>query len=124
MHPHPHEPRLLAQDSTHGYTPDSRLALRDEPEAPPEEYVEELTLRAHTRYERGTRKRIEQARRDRELLGLEQRIVELQRAAKSNHVDVSSEVFVLRKMLARGASVDHKLRQAEYRAYRERPLRD
>ena len=34
VHPHPHEPRLLAQDSTHGYTPDSRLALRDEPEAP------------------------------------------------------------------------------------------
>jgi hypothetical protein len=119
VHPHPHEPRLLAQDSTRGYTNDSRLALRHEPEAPPAQYVDELTVRNQARHDRGVRRRIERAREAREALADDVRLARLQAAAKANHVDVSPDVFVIKQMLKRGASVDHKLRQAEFRAYRE-----
>jgi hypothetical protein len=114
-----HEPRLLAADSSKGYTDKPFLAVNEEPEA-----VDEITLalyreRADRRHDKTARARARAAQLDRELLTVEERMTLARQAARLNHVDVSNDMHALRQMLARNANVEPKLRVVERVAYRE-----
>jgi hypothetical protein len=121
-----HEPRLLAADSSRGYTRDPRLALQHEPEAVPEDYEDHLLMRA---MHRDTKRRREQslaARRDRELLTVLERIDRAKRAARENHVVIGTDVLLLHRTMAEQRAgrrsenaVLRRLEDIERRAYRD-----
>jgi hypothetical protein len=117
-----HEPRLLAADSSRGYTRDPRLALQHEPEAVPEEYGDHLLMRA---LHRDTKRRREQslaARRDRELLTVLERIDLARSAARENHVDIGTDLNLLRRSMTERRSenaIARRLEDVEARAYRD-----
>jgi hypothetical protein len=121
-----HEPRLLAADSSRGYTRDPRLALQHEPEAVPEEFQDHLLMRA---LHRDTKRRREQslaARRDRELLTVLERISLAKQAARENHVVIGTDILLLHRTMAEQragrrseTAVLRRLEEIERRAYRD-----
>ena len=78
-----HEPRLLAADSSRGYTRDPRLALQHEPEAVDEHYQDHILMRAMHRDAKRRRENSLAARRDRALLTVIERIDLAKRAARA-----------------------------------------
>lgn len=113
------EPRLLAADSSKGYTDKPYLALADEQEAVDEYTLQLYRDRADRRHEKTVKARTKAAQIDRELLTVEERMKRARDAARLNHVDVSNDMHALRQMLARNANVEAKLRLTERIAYRE-----
>jgi hypothetical protein len=120
-----HESRLLAADSSRGYTKVPYLALTDEPEAVPDDYQDHLTMRALSRHVKRRRKDSLAAQRDRELQDLLHRVDEAMAAAKSNHMDVRDDLRAVRRMHAQGkvSAAMVLLRETERRAHRDE-LRD
>lgn len=116
---HHDEPRLLAADSSKGYTDKPYLALSEEPEAVDEATLNGFRERAERRHDKTVKERQRVAQQARELLSAEERISRAREAAKWNHIDVSNETLALRQMLKRGAVIEHKLRVLERIAYRE-----
>lgn len=125
--PAPDVPRLLMpaarpKGSELGYTDKAYLSLRDEPECVDVETAERFARDGRERDERAARLRSKRAQRDRELLSLEERMVNARRAARMNEVDVHAELRVLRKfqMQSRSpAAIDRQLKLLEGRAFRD-----
>ena len=118
-----HEPMLLAQDSSRGYTNDPRLAMRGEPEAIKTEALDQRwDMRSEHRHGAAQRERDEARRWAREKRSLEERIREAKQAARANGVNAAGELALVRKFIGQGrseSSVMHRLAVAERIAYRE-----
>jgi hypothetical protein len=118
-----HEPRLLAADSSRGYTMDPRLALQHEPEAVPEDYHRDhLLVRAMHRDAKRKRDNSIAARRDRALLTVVERIDRVKLAARENHIDIGTDLALLRRSMRERRSeqaVVRRLEDIERRANRD-----
>lgn len=119
-----HEPRLLAADSSRGYTHDTRLALFDEPEAVDSETQDRITMGAIGRDTKRRREQSTAAQRDRALLGTLERIRAARDAARTNHVLdlVRDELRAVERRLRQGRpeeTVRRSLTEIEPRCYRE-----
>lgn len=77
-------------------------AMCDEPEAPSAAWVDAEAELAAERNRLRLLKQAETARGIRQTLSIENRMLDAHRRARLKHVDVTSEFFVLRKMLERG----------------------
>jgi hypothetical protein len=117
-----HEPRLLAADSSRGYVTDPRMALAMEPEAVPAEYQDHLLMRSMRRDAKRKREQSIAAKRDRELLTVLERIDRAKQAARENHVDIGTDLRLLRRSMSERrseAAVVRRLEDVERRAYRD-----
>jgi hypothetical protein len=77
-------------------------SMCDEPEAPSRAWVDAEAELAVERNRLRLLHRAEQAQRARQFVSMENRMRDADRRAKLQHVDLTSEFFVLRKMLGRG----------------------
>jgi predicted GIY-YIG superfamily endonuclease len=77
-------------------------AMCDEPEAPSRAWVNAEAELAAERNRLRLLKQAEEARGIRHALSIENRMKDAQRRAKLKHIDLSSEFYVMRKMLACG----------------------
>lgn len=105
-----------------GYTENPALALRDAGEAVDPDTLERFSFIAALRHEKTLRATTAQARRDRELLTIEQRMAKAREAARLNYVDVSGDLDLVRKYIRSGRSeqsVARRLEAAERVAYRD-----
>lgn len=101
-------PREISGPEAHGYTSEPGRALRGEPEClGAADWDIHVGKRSETVEEQ--RRRFEAARieEERRLLTVEQRLVTAHEEARRRCIDVSSEAFVLRRMLAAGKNVRH-----------------
>ncbi len=121
--PFEHVPKLLHADSSRGYTSDPRLALFGEPEAIDQDVLDGTwAMRAGRRYEKARVEKVEREREQRRQLAVEERMIRVKQAARTNHVDVSSELDLVRKHIRAGrseASVTQRIEAAERAAYKE-----
>ena len=83
-------------------------AMCDEPEAPSRAVIDAQADLARTYDRLRQEAMVQQARQARQFLTLENRIRDVQRRAKAQHVDVSRDLYVLRKMLDRSEKAGHK----------------
>lgn len=108
----PDRPRMLAADSSRGYTSDPGRAMRAEPEAVPEASQVGITAAARQRYER----RFEKEQREREKLPFEDRLDAVVLAARKRRWNVRSEVRAVKKTKERGKALV-ALRELERRVH-------
>jgi hypothetical protein len=109
-----HEPRLLAADSSRGYVRDPRLALQHEPEAVPEDYERDhLLVRAMHRDAKRKREKSLAAKRDRALLSVVERIDRVKAAARENHIDIGTDLLLLKRAQRERRSEPAILRRLE-----------
>jgi hypothetical protein len=80
----------------------SATSTCDEPESPSDAWVDAESELAAERNRLRVLRRAEAARLDRKNITIENRMVDAQRRAKLQHVSISHELHVMRKMLARG----------------------
>jgi hypothetical protein len=117
-----HEPRLLAADSSRGYTRDPRLALQHEPEAVDEQYQDHLLMRSMHRDAKRKRENSIAAKRDRALLSVIERIDLAKAAARQNHIDIGTDLALLRRSMRERRSeqaISRRLEDIERRAHRD-----
>lgn len=126
VQPHEHQPRLLAADSSKGYTDKPYLALSGEPEAVEPDVQDQITVRAGLRHSKRVHERETVALASRRLLTVEERVEKARKAARANYVDpelVRRELRALRHMQRRGrpdSTVQVHLEAFERVAYREK----
>jgi hypothetical protein len=120
-----HDPIDTPTDDDLGYTsfaPSALSGTADPGEAVPAEYQDHLVMRA---MHRDTKRRREQslaARRDRELLTVLERIDLARAAARENHVDIGTDLVLLRRSMRERRSenaISRRLEDVEARAYRD-----
>lgn len=105
-----------------GYTENPSLALLDAGEAIDDWAQEQYAEQALQRDEQRRVKQDAAAKRARELLSIEERMVQARAAAQLNYIDISSEMFLIRRAKAKNRSeqaVIQHLEVAERRAYRD-----
>lgn len=116
-------PAARPKHSEHGYVNNRSAALPDEPEAVPLERLDRRwTTGAGHRHTTAKRERTDTNRRLRELLSVEQRMVAAVNAAKRNEVDVSAELWLLKRTLRENRpepAVRSRLERVERVAYRD-----
>lgn len=100
-----HQPRLMARDSSRGYTNEPAVAMAREPEAVSEEEQRAMTAEAHAR-EADTETL---AQLQREQRTLPERLNEIRAASKREKVDRSADERVIRKRLQ---AIEKKIRAA------------
>lgn len=117
-----HEPRLLAADSSRGYTNDPRLSLKGEGEAVPQDVQDEITMHAIARDARRRRTASVAAQRDRALQTVLERIDNARAAAAGNYVDIRDDLKAITRMHRMGQPehvIARELDRIERIAYRE-----
>jgi hypothetical protein len=100
-----HQPRLLARDSTRGYTNEPAVAMTREPEAVGEEEQRMMTADVHAR--EGDTETLAQLQREQHTLP--ERLNEIRAAAKREKIDRNSDERVIKQRMR---AIEKRLRNA------------
>jgi hypothetical protein len=102
-------PRLLARDSTRGYTDDPGKALRHEPGAVPRDYANVLVSRAHR--DQAAARQLQRSELGQN--GFYRRLVLAQAQARHTGVDIHGRVRLLRLAMEQRRSEAHLERRLQ-----------
>jgi hypothetical protein len=114
--------RQFTEETARGYTDRPEVALQDAGEAVPAEFQDHLTMRALARDENRKRKQSLAAKRDRALLTVVERIDLARQAARANHIDIGTDLTLLRRSMRErrsDAAITRRLEDIERRAHRD-----